>query len=448
MELRTRPELFGHEAVSLLRELACTSAIDLAVDDASSNGSPQHSQQKGADSATTSISIAFDAGSHRTVTLSFVPLDDVRARLTALSFHRVLKQILAIGACEPALPDQEIVWTANEGTSARQGVIFGSDSMLAILRTVKQIASVDISVLLTGETGTGKEVIAKTIHEHSHRSTMPFLALNCAAVPKDLLESQLFGHRKGAFSGAAESHQGSVRAANGGTLFLDEIGEIPMDMQAKLLRFLEMGEVHPVGENHPVKVNVRLIFATNGDLEEAVSQHRFRQDLFYRLNVIPIKVPPLRERREEIPILANLFAQRFAAEFAKDPLRFSSSAMELLILYSWPGNIRQLANEVRRLTALTESGACISPDHLSPQLQAQTVRARTDQAEGAPQMQVRIDQPLETAIAHLESEMIKRAMQQAGGRVSDAASTLGISRKGLYLKRLRLGLINPNGRPH
>ena len=327
-------------------------------------------------------------------------------------------------------------------------MIFGSDSMLAILRTVKQIAPTDVSVLVTGETGTGKEVIAKTIHEYSRRSAMPFLALNCAAVPKDLLESQLFGHRKGAFSGAAEHHQGSVRAANGGTLFLDEIGEIPMDMQAKLLRFLEMSEVHPVGESHPVKVNVRLIFATNGDLEEAVSQNRFRQDLFYRLNVIPVKVPPLRERREEIPVLANLFAQRFAAEFAKDPVRFSSSAMELLILYSWPGNIRQLANEVRRLTALTESGACVEPEHLSPQLQAQRLRARTDVPNAVPQMQVRIDQSLEKATADLESEMIKRALRQAGGRMSVAASTLGISRKGLYLKRLRLGLVHFNERAH
>ena len=269
---------------------------------------------------------------------------------------------------------------------------------------------------------------------------MPFLALNCAAVPKDLLESQLFGHRKGAFSGATENHQGIVRAANGGTLFLDEIGELPLDMQAKMLRFLEMSEVHPIGDNHPVKVNVRLIFATNGDLEAAVSQNRFRQDLFYRLNVIPIKVPPLRERREEIPVLANLFAQRFAAEFGKDPVRFSSTAMELLILYSWPGNIRQLANEVRRLAALTEPGACITPDQLSPQLQAQTIRARAAVAEGSPRIQVRIDQPLEQATSHLESEMIKYALRAAGGRMSVAASALGISRKGLYLKRMRLGL--------
>jgi len=320
--------------------------------------------------------------------------------------------------------------------------------MLAVWGTVNRIAPTDVAVLVTGETGTGKEVIARAIHEHSKRSTMPFLALNCAAVPKDLLESQLFGHRKGAFSGATENHPGIVRAANGGTLFLDEIGELPMDMQAKLLRFLEMSEVHPVGDSHPVKVNVRLLFATNGDLEEAVNQNRFRQDLFYRLNVIPIKVPPLRERREEIPVLANLFAQRFAAEFAKDPVQFSSSAMELLILYSWPGNIRQLANEIRRLTALTESGVSITPDQLSPQLQTQTLRARDVTGQGAPNMQVRIDQSLEQATAYLETEMIRHALRQAGGHMSAAASTLGISRKGLYLKRLRLGITDFGERAH
>jgi hydrogenase-4 transcriptional activator len=373
------------------------------------------------------------------VTLSLTPLSDPKAKLTVHSFQRVLKQILAVGD-EPAISDHEIVWSTQEGTPARHGVIFGSKSMLAILRTLKQIAPIDVSVLVTGETGTGKEVIARAIHDHSRRASMPFLALNCAAVPRDLLESQLFGHRKGAFSGATDNHQGIVRAANGGTLFLDEIGELPLDMQAKLLRFLEMSEVHPVGDNHPVKVNVRLIFATNGDLEEAVTQNRFRQDLFYRLNVIPIKIPPLRERREEIPVLANLFAQRFATEFAKDPIRLSDGAMELLILYSWPGNVRQLANEVRRLTALADSGACISPDLLSPQMQVHGSRTQAESPEATPRMQVRIDQSLEQATAYLESEMIKHALRQAGGRVAAAASTLGISRKGLYLKRLRLGI--------
>ena len=193
---------------------------------------------------------------------------------------------------------------------------------------------------------------------------------------KDLIESQLFGYRKGSFSGASDSYQGIIRSANGGTLFLDEIGEMPFDMQSKLLRFLEMNEVHPIGEPHPMKVDVRLIFATNIDLEQAVSANRFRQDLFYRLNVIPIRLPPLRDRREEIPALANLFARRFASELGREPVRFSTSAMERLIFHHWPGNIRQLSNEVRRLAALAESGAYVQPDDLSPEFCGHRTRYR------------------------------------------------------------------------
>jgi DNA-binding NtrC family response regulator/tetratricopeptide (TPR) repeat protein len=447
IDLRTRPELFGHEAAALIEELECASAVHVVVDDSIEKRSIRLGRDEDArPKPATQICIAIKAGSHRTVSLAFEPLDDFKSKIIAVNVQRIIRQILAIGSTSPTFGDPDIVWTANDRTSTRQGVIFGSDSMVAILRTVKQIAPIDISVLITGETGTGKEVIARTIHEYSRRSSMPFLALNCAAVPKDLLESQLFGHRKGAFSGAAENNLGIVRAANGGTLLLDEIGELPIEMQAKLLRFLEMSEVHPVGEAHPVKVDVRLIFATNDDLEEAVHHNRFRQDLYYRLNVIPIRVPPLRERREEIPALANLFAQRFAAEFATEPVRFSSSAMEVLILYSWPGNIRQLANEIRRLSALTDASACITPGQLSPQLQAKKIRSQSELGNTTPQMQVRMDQPLEKATSQVEAEMIKHALRQAGGRVSAAASTLGISRKGLYLKRLRLGLTDFNER--
>jgi DNA-binding NtrC family response regulator len=307
---------------------------------------------------------------------------------------------------------------------------------------VKQVAPTDASVLITGETGTGKEVIAKMIHDHSPRSGMPFLALNCAAVPRDLVESQLFGHKKGAFSGATENHQGIARAANGGTLFLDEIGELPLEIQAKLLRFLERNEVHPVGESHPVKVNARLIFATNGNLEEAVAANRFRGDLFYRLNVIPIKIPPLRERREEIPVLANVFARRFALELGKAPIELSAAVMERLILYFWPGNIRELSNEIRRLTVLTESGAFISPDQLSPCLQPMKRVSLGVNSPSVANIRVGIDQPLESAILMLETEMIKHALHESRGRMSAAASILGISRKGLYLKRQRLGLFH------
>ena len=268
---------------------------------------------------------------------------------------------------------------------------------------------------------------------------MPFLALNCAAVPKELVESQLFGYRRGAFSGATEAFQGVIRGAKGGTLLLDEIAEIPIDVQAKLLRFLEHGEIHAIGETQPSKVNVRLIFATNDNLEEAVRQHRFREDLFYRLNVVPIKLPPLRERREEIPLLVRLFSQRFAREFSKDPLRFSDAAMELFILYSWPGNVRQLANEVRRLAALLDSDGYVTPDDLCHDLRRTNLDGHSPL--GHPHLPVRLNQSLNQATAYLEREMIERALKEARGHVTTAAANLGLSRKGLYLKRRRLGLL-------
>ena len=444
IDMRSRAELFGREAVALLQELNCAASINLEVIEGAAATSTQGvpCDRTSQTNAPTGISIVLGSNSHKTVTLCFVPLGDPKSKLTASSFQRVISQILTMNSS--SFRDPDIVWTSDSSMAVEQGCVFASDAMLSVLRTVRQISPTDMSVLVTGETGTGKEVIAKTIHEYSRRSAKPFIALNCAAVPRDLLESQLFGHRRGAFSGATENYQGIVRAANGGTLFLDEVGEIPIEMQTKLLRFLEMNEVHPVGETHPIKVNVRLIFATNGDLEEAVNRNQFRRDLFYRLNVIPIKLPALRERREEIPILAKVFAQRFAAELSKEPLTFSTEAMEHLIFYEWPGNIRQLANEIRRLTAGLESGVCVTHENLSPQLKTHYMNARSLPCS-IPHVTIRVDQSIETAMALLESEMIKHALRSASGCVTEAASALGVSRKGLYLKRLRLGLFNFNG---
>jgi len=442
LDLRSRPELFGHEAVSLLEELECTTTITLAI---CTENERHIARRVGVDDQPLSdagISIVLNPRSRRTITLSYVPIDCPSCKIAATGFEKVVKQILAIPPIDPISSDKEIVWVSDSRSLSRRGGVFASDAMLAILRTVKQIAPTDVSVLVTGETGTGKEVIARAIHDYSSRSHMPFLALNCAAVPNDLLESQLFGYKKGSFSGASDNYQGVVRSANGGTLFLDEIGEIPTDTQAKLLRFLEMNEVHPLGEAHPVKVNVRLIFATNCDLEEAVNHNRFRRDLFYRLNVIPVRIPPLRERREEIPVLTNVFAQRFATELSKDPIQLSASAMERLVLYSWPGNVRELSNEIRRLTVLNESGAFITPDELAAFLQLPDPVEADVMSQARPHVVVGIDQRLEAATAILESEMIKHALQQACGNVSTAAAMLGISRKGLYLKRIRLGMLN------
>jgi hydrogenase-4 transcriptional activator len=256
-----------------------------------------------------------------------------------------------------------------------------------------------------------------------------------------MLDAQLFGHRKGAFTGATEHFSGVIRAANGGTLFLDEIGETTLDLQPKLLRFLEAGEVHPIGETQPTRVNVRVIAATNADLDAMVAQGRFRDDLLYRLNIIPLHVPPLRSRREEIPVLAQHYLDKYSLESGKHGLRLSEETVEYLVLYRWPGNVRQLANEMRRMAALADNGAVLMPEHLSASIAASRRTVPPSQRALEPtEVVVRLDQPLQAATAHLEAAMIQHALKKCDGHMEDTAVMLGLSRKGLYLKRQRLGL--------
>jgi DNA-binding NtrC family response regulator len=441
MDTRSRSELFGHEAVSLIEELQCAESVTLMV----RNGpaAPAVIRHIGATSSSSAcilINLNKACTSSKNVILSFIPREDPGSIVTSLEVQRVIEQITAIDVTESVFADFDLVWAANNWSNA-DGVVFAAESTLAILKTVKKIAPTDVSVLITGETGVGKEIIAKSVHEQSTRAAMPFVALNCAAVPKELLESQLFGYRKGAFSGATEPFQGVVRASNGGTLLLDEISELPLDTQAKLLRFLELGEVHPIGEAYPLKVNVRLLFSTNDDLEKAVKEKRFREDLFYRLNVVRVKIPPLRERRDEIPLLVRLFSTRFAREFSKEPATFSAGAMELLILHTWPGNVRQLSNEIRRITALMDSGEYVTADVLSPEITARE-EERRPVITGSPVVTINLDQTLARAGAHLERQMVEYALRTTEGRVADAAKNLGLTRKGLYLKRRRFGLMD------
>jgi hydrogenase-4 transcriptional activator len=305
----------------------------------------------------------------------------------------------------------------------------------------KGVAATNAIVLLTGETGTGKDVLARIIHENSPRAARPFLPFNCTAVPREMLDSQLFGHRRGAFTGAQEQAAGVIRGANGGTLFLDEIGEIGPDLQPKLLRFLESGEIHPLGEQHPLMVDVRVVAATNRNLEEMVADGRFREDLYYRLNVIHLNVPPLRERREEIPLLVEHFVNKWALEHQKGPLAAGAELMEYLLLYPWPGNIRQLANELRRMVMFVEAGATLMPEHLSgPILNSRRTKPPSESDLLPTELLLRIDQPLGAAVEHLERAMIVHALSLTKGHVDQAAQILGLSRKGLYLKRQRLGL--------
>ena len=309
--------------------------------------------------------------------------------------------------------------------------------MRELMTTARRVATTNISVLLTGESGTGKEILARAIHTFSDRADKPFVPFNCAALPRDMLESQLFGHRRGAFTGADRDNPGVIRAARGGTLFLDEIGELSIDLQPKLLRFLESGEICPLGETTPFTVNVRIIAATNAKLEQAVTNGRFREDLFYRLNVVRLQIPALRERRDELPSLVHHFVTKAAIEYRKGQIRIAENTMERLLLAPWPGNIRQLQNELRRMIALADADAILTPAALSSDVAgaAEDAAAQRDQALVPPP-----NAKLNPTLARIEREMIHAALQQHHGKMDAAAKALGISRKGLYLKRQRLGV--------
>jgi DNA-binding NtrC family response regulator len=376
----------------------------------------------------------------RRVTVSCsIPDDPFRALLLADVF-RVARAALALERYKREERSRAALWPADP-VESEAGVLFLSDEMQTLLANARRVAAANIPVLITGETGTGKEVLARLIHAYSPRAKAPFIPFNCTATPKEMLDSQLFGHRRGAFTGATENFQGVIRAASGGTLFLDEIGETTLDVQPKLLRFLESSEVHPIGEARPARVDVRVIAATNADLHTMVAQGRFRQDLLYRLNTVTLPVPPLRERRVEIPALATHYLNKYAAENHKGALRLAEDTIEYLVLYRWPGNIRQLANEMRRMAALAEKGAVLMPEHLSPELAAsrRTVPPSQRILEDN-EVVVRTDQPMAAGVAHYERTMILRALKLCGGRLEETAAMLGLSRKGLYLKRLRYGL--------
>jgi transcriptional regulator with PAS, ATPase and Fis domain len=323
------------------------------------------------------------------------------------------------------------------------GFVCAAESMLDLLRVTRRVASGTIPVLIYGETGTGKELLARAVHNSSPRAKQRFLPFNCTTVPRDMLDSQLFGYRRGAFTGAHDAFPGVIRKANGGTLFLDEIGEIGLDVQPKLLRFLESSEIHPLGEAAPLQVDVRIVAATNANLEALVEAGKFREDLYYRLNVVKLTIPPLRERREEIPLLLDHFLERSQREANKSGIRISDAAAEYLLLYHWPGNVRELANEIRRAVALAEAGAVLMPEHLSPRIAATRRTVPVGERPPLPtELVVRRDQPLSAAVEHVERALIQDALRRHGN-VEDAAKALGLSRKGLYLKRQRLKIDEP-----
>tara|TARA_R110002126_G_scaffold6872_10_gene34744 strand:+ start:9542 stop:10480 length:939 start_codon:yes stop_codon:yes gene_type:complete len=302
-------------------------------------------------------------------------LNELRARLEALLTDAraagfegdLLAGLVSSGPAES--PTSAPPAAADASIPTRFGMVGDSAAMQPVLDLIAKVAPSSVAVLIQGETGTGKELVAHALHAQSKRSKKPFLAENCAAVPAELLESELFGHKKGSFTGAIADRPGHFLVANGGTVFLDEIGDMPLPMQAKLLRVLQDGEVRPVGSNAVQHVDVRVVAATNKDLPEACKAGTFREDLFYRLNVITIHLPPLRERGQDIAHLARFFLARANEQMGRSTV-LSDAALEMLLAYSWPGNVRQLENEMQRAVAL--SGATIGADDLSPAILAES----------------------------------------------------------------------------
>ncbi len=309
-------------------------------------------------------------------------------------------------------------------------IIGRSPAMKNLFEILAMVAPTEATVLVTGESGTGKELIANAIHQNSPRRLNPFIKVNCAALPETLLESELFGHEKGAFTGAAARKQGRFRLAHTGSIFLDEIGEMSPATQAKILRVLQEREFEPLGGTAPVPVDTRIIAATNVDLEKAIEAGRFRTDLYYRLNVVAVEVPPLRERREDIPLLAEFFLRRYAEKNNRMIKGFTPRTLDTLMRYGWPGNVRELENLVERAVILVR-GEMITPDELPDVL-------KEEEGEGEPSAPKAPGRSLK----EVEKEMILRTLEETGGNRTRAAQILGISRRTLQLKLKEYG-VNP-----
>ncbi len=389
-------------------------------------------------------------------------------------------QAMHAGACDffvkPASPERIIVSIRNAlsmgdlrgevdrlkkhktGRFTFADMVGGSAPMMLVKRMGERAAKSTIPILITGESGVGKEVIARAVHGSSDRAGKPFVAVNCGALPGNLVESILFGHEKGSFTGATDRHLGKFQEANGGALFLDEVGELPLDMQVKLLRALQEGEIDPVGAKRPVKVDVRIVSATNRDLSLAVAEGRFREDLFYRLNVFPIEAPSLRERKDDIPALVEHFIRRFNVEEGKKVVGCAPETLQHLLAHSWPGNVRQLENAVYRAIVLSDSpylqpfdfpaisGAVAPPPQTVPEPSQDKIispeAARQLMAELPKDAPVRIldERGHLRTLEEIERDLIQLAIEIYAGHMSEVARRLGIGRSTLYRKVREQGL--------
>ncbi len=308
--------------------------------------------------------------------------------------------------------------------------IVAAPAMRELVSQVIAVCDSHAPVLITGETGTGKELLARAIHLTGNRRNQLFTPFNCTGLSLEIADSQLFGHRRGSFTGALNDQPGIIRASEGGTLFLDEIGELSLELQPKLLRFLQEGEVHPVGAAAPFKTDVRVVVATNLDLPAEVKIGRFRQDLFYRLNVVPLHIPPLRERREEIPPLIEYYFDLYLRQAGKENIQLSQQAIELMMRYDWPGNVRELCHELQRLALFAMDGEAVDAARLSPAIINQTIQNKPNRQEAS----------LSETVAEVERQLIVETLIAKNGNLTHTATMLKLTIKGLKDKMRRLGI--------
>jgi hydrogenase-4 transcriptional activator len=331
------------------------------------------------------------------------------------------------------------------GANPRHQLTYCSPKMHAVMDRIERAAKRDVPILIIGETGVGKELIARFIHISSRRNRSPLIPINCAAIPRELFESQFFGHKQGAFTGALREYAGIVRSAAGGTLFLDEIGELPLDLQPKLLRFLQEGEVHPVGDSLPTRVDVRVIASTNRNLEAEVKAGKFRADLLHRLNIVSFEIPPLRERREDILLLLNFYLDRYSCLPGNHKVQFAPDALDCLTAYSWPGNVRELSSLILQLVSLAEEDTIIFPSDLPAEITAPGGALADEDCphccSAEPTQGVNKDTsdlPLGEAVSILERQRVYDALLKNNWSFSRAARQLGLSTYGLRKKYRRL----------
>ncbi len=347
----------------------------------------------------------------------------------AVANARLIRRLLA--AEQQLKKENQYLKGRERARSGEVKLIGDSRAMTELLHKLDKVVDTRVSVLIEGETGTGKELFASALHYRSRRRDKLFVAQNCAAFPENLLESELFGHKRGAFTGATDEKKGLFEVADGGTLFLDEIGEMPAPLQAKLLRVLQEGEIRPIGAAQVKHVNVRIVAATNRNLEQEVAAGRFREDLYYRLKVFPIRVPPLRERREDVRLLAAHFLERYTRDFGKPVTGFAPDTLEALSAYDWPGNVRELENEIQRVVIQAEAGGKVELSHLSPE-----IRKVEGMIEGAGAAKG----TLKDRVEQVEKFILLEVLREHGNNKTSAAKALGITREGLHKKLKQLGI--------